>query len=160
MANCILRALCTVFSSWHWEAVTAAVSPRVKCVTVTLSVYSSPAIHIYVLLCVSLCMWDRLFRCWACAWQETHTHAPSHWQRQWSSTDVITQVHTGRNAIAAPRVKASGERHPVSPPHTYTQTSVCEPCCQTLSRTSSKAGQLIGFQCQLRFWRSSIIKTR
>lgn len=72
-----------------------------------------------------------VFRCLVCATEKrTHAHAvpantsppfSTDWQRQWSSTDTITQVHTGGNAIIV--AAGNGKRGlPASQPPTHTHT--------------------------------------
>lgn len=105
---CLLLPLCLLSESnvsVHFKSNTrAAVSPRAKCVIVTLSVYSSHSIHISVLECGSFAR-RKADCCFAIGHknythsQQLHTHM-SLWWSQWDSTDTIAlQVHTALNAI-------------------------------------------------------------
>lgn len=67
---------------------------------VSLSPWQPILVSLFLSFTVCVCVWHRLFRCWGYGRpRDTHVHPSSHWQSYWSSTDTITPVHTGRNAI-------------------------------------------------------------
>lgn len=118
------------------------------CQPIQIILFLSVSFTVWVCVFVYMSVWDRLFRCRVCAWQRntrtcTHRHTDS-------STDTITQVHRGRNAI----IVASGNvkwgmpaSQPLTLTHTHTHSPVCELSCQMLYKPPSSNQSVCVFVC-------------
>lgn len=126
-----------VFSAWHWEPLMVAVRLHVKCVTVTLSAYSSRSVSISVFhrVCVRVCACARgsvcvCFAVWYVRRRNGHMHTlflPIHLllfrQTDRGSGARLTQLHRfiqEEMQSLLPRVTASGDCQLVNPRHTHT----------------------------------------
>lgn len=118
----------------HWwllsgSTLNVSLSPcRPILVAPFLSPSSTAYVCAFVLVREEVCVCVSLFgmcdgetdTCTRCSCQYISSFSTD-WQRQWSSTDTITQVHTGGNAIIV--AAGNGKRGlPASQPPTHTHT--------------------------------------